>query len=100
MIAYQSRSGRPQDPWLGPTVDEAIGAIPPSFKRLVIVSTGFLVDNVEILYDLDIKARQTAESRGLVYARAATVADEPGFVRLVSDRLAGALNTLGASSRT
>lgn len=93
--AYQSRSGSPRDPWLEPDVQSVIGKIDPAvFKTVVLVPAGFLCDNVEVIYDLDTEARQTAEARGLRYLRAKTVTDHPQFIRLVADLIEKKLNAL------
>lgn len=86
--AYQSRSGSPKDPWLGPDVKEIIHAVDKNhFKNILVVPIGFLCDNVEVLYDLDKEARETAESNGFRYYRASTVTDEPKFIRMMADQV-------------
>ncbi len=83
-IAYQSRSGRPEDPWLSPDVCEAIKSLDATrFDVVVLVPASFLCQNVEIMVDLDIEARTAAEARGLVYARAQTVFGHPSFLELM-----------------
>lgn len=92
-VAYQSRSGSPHQPWLEPDVSEAIGQLPcKGISTVLIVPIGFTCDNAEILYDLDIEARQVAEKLGLKYLRASTVMDHPLFVAmftsLIQDEIA------------
>lgn len=92
-MAYQSRSGKPSDPWLGPDVSERIHEIAGQGKRTVVIApVGFVCDNAEILYDLDIKARKAAEQAGLEYRRAATAWSHPAFIAMlaqqIQDRLA------------
>ncbi len=83
-FAYQSRSGDPRDSWLSPDVREAIAAMDRSkFQTVVLVPAGFSNENAEILYDLDIEARQKVESLGLRYLRAGTVADHPKFIEMM-----------------
>src|SRR5439155_262279 len=73
-LVYQSRSGRPTDPWLGPDILDHLRALPSDGASSVVVHpVGFLSDHMEILYDLDDEARRAAESLGLPMARAATV---------------------------
>lgn len=87
-ICYQSRSGRPQDPWLGPDVKERIQKINQDrFKNLVLVPIGFLCDNVEVLYDLDVEAKRQAEQLGFKFARAKTVMDHPKFIAMIGERI-------------
>jgi ferrochelatase len=84
-IAYQSRSGRPSDPWLEPSVEEAMEQIDSSaFKNVLVVPSGFLCDNVEVLFDLDIQAKEKAVSLGLNYFRAKTVMDHPKFIEMLA----------------
>ena len=93
-IAYQSRSGAPKDPWLEPDVGSELKKIKRDGKETVLlVPIGFLCDNAEVLYDLDIEARKTAEESGLRYLRARTVMDHPAFVEmfaeLIEEKLCG-----------
>ncbi len=88
MAAYQSRSGDPKDPWLGPDVKDILRAMDTSqFKNVVLIPSGFLSDNVEVVYDLDTEARETARSKGLNYFRASTVMDDPRFIRMMADQV-------------
>ncbi len=86
--AYQSRSGRPQDPWLGPDIGEVLKRMAGGGKTAVVVPAGFLCDHAEVLYDLDIEARKTAAHHQIPFYRAATVMDHPAFVRLFSELIA------------
>jgi ferrochelatase len=85
-VAYQSRSGSPREPWLEPDVGTVLRRLAGEGVRDVLVAPiGFVCDHVEILYDLDIEARQVAESAGLNFVRAATVNDHPLFVQMLAD---------------
>jgi len=84
-IAYQSRSGSPRDPWLGPDINEVMRELGKSGDRAaVIVPIGFLCDHVEVLYDLDIEAARIARESGVTMVRAATVSDHPQFIELMA----------------
>jgi ferrochelatase len=84
-LAYQS-AGRTDDVWLGPDVLEVIDAIADEGARGVVVQPiGFAADHLEILYDLDVEARQRAESRGLAFARAEMPNDAPEFIAALAD---------------
>jgi ferrochelatase len=88
-IAYQSRSGHPGDPWLEPDVDEVLRRLgADGEKHAVVVPIGFVVDHVEVLYDLDVKARETADAVGLRLHRATAVNDHPKFIAALADIVA------------
>ena len=85
-VAYQSRSGRPHDPWLEPDVRDILRDLGArGVKHVVAVPIGFVCDNIEVLYDLDIDAMSTARQVGVTLLRAKTVNDDQGFI----DALAG-----------
>jgi ferrochelatase len=85
-LVYQSRSGRPQDPWLEPDILDHIDALRDrGATDLVIAPIGFLSDHMEVLYDLDEEARHRCAERGLRLARAATVGTHPRFVAMLAE---------------
>jgi len=85
-VAYQSRSGRPGEPWLEPDVGDVIRRLAAEgAAAVVVVPIGFVCDHVEVLYDLDVEAREIAASCGVAFHRAATVSDHPAFVAMLAD---------------
>jgi ferrochelatase len=83
-LVYQSRSGRPTDPWLGPDIGDHLDALHASGVRDVVVQpAGFLSDHLEVLYDLDEEAAQRAAKLGLNMIRAGTVGTHPRFVAML-----------------
>jgi ferrochelatase len=85
-LAYQSRSGSPRDPWLEPDVNDVLRSLAAAGVRdVVLVPIGFLCDHVEVLYDLDVEARDTAAGLGLQLARATTVTDHPAFIAMLAE---------------
>jgi ferrochelatase len=85
-LAYQSRSGGPREPWLEPDVGETIRDLAKAGEgRVVFAPIGFVVDHVEVLYDLDIEARAMAAQHGVAYHRAATVNDHPEFIAMLAE---------------
>jgi ferrochelatase len=86
MLAYQSRSGRPQDPWLEPDIHDALRQLAVrEVKYAVVVPIGFVCDHVEVLYDLDIQAAQTAQELGITLLRTKTVNDDDTFIEALAD---------------
>ena len=88
-LAWQSRSGAPQVPWLEPDVLvalERLAAEPAERARpVVLVPIGFTSDHMEVVWDLDHEARQKADALGLTLVRAGTVGTHPLFVRALLD---------------
>lgn len=85
-LAYQSRSGSPRDPWLEPDICDVIRDLAAKgVREIVVAPIGFVCDHAEVLYDLDIEARQVAEALGMRFSRAATVNDHPAFIRMLAD---------------
>ena len=85
-LVYQSRSGRPQDPWLEPDVcDYLRRQHAHGLAAAVICPVGFLCDHIEVLYDLDREAADVCTSIGLPMVRAAAVNDDPLFLDMMAD---------------
>jgi ferrochelatase len=85
-LVWQSRSGPPQVPWLEPDILDHLRAVhAKGSSGVVIAPIGFLSDHVEVLYDLDVEARQLCAELGLPMTRAATVGTHPHFVEMVCD---------------
>ena len=83
---YQSRSGRPEDPWLGPDICDAVRELAQQHAPAAVVAPiGFVCDHVEVLYDLDIEAAAVARNGGLPFVRALAVNDHPRFLDMLAD---------------
>ena len=78
-LVYQSRSGRPDQPWLEPDVCDHIQAVASTSKSVVIVPIGFISDHMEIMFDLDEEAQQLCDDLGIEMQRAKTVGTHPRF---------------------
>lgn len=92
-LVYQSRSGRPQDPWLGPDILDHLRAIrAQGAPDVVVMPIGFLSDHLEVLYDLDFEAQNVAHELGLPMYRASTVGTHPTFVSMIRELIAERLS--------
>ena len=85
-LVYQSRSGRPEDPWLGPDIGDYLKEEHrKGLRAAVLCPVGFLCDHVEVLYDLDVEAANVCREIGLPMARASAVNDHPRFIDTMAD---------------
>lgn len=85
-LVYQSRSGPPGQAWLEPDINEAIEqAARQGVRAVVAVPIGFISDHMEVVWDLDIEASQTAARLGLAFGRVPTPGIQPGFVAALAD---------------
>ncbi|HET9268018.1 MAG TPA: ferrochelatase, partial [Vicinamibacterales bacterium] len=77
VTVFQSRSGRPEDPWLGPDVCDFLrkGKAGGTLDAAVIIPAGFICDHIEVLYDLDTEAASVCAEIGLPMVRARAVND-------------------------
>jgi ferrochelatase len=88
-LVYQSRSGRPGDPWLEPDVCDYLRAERANgLDAVVLCPVGFLCDHVEVLYDLDVEAARVCRDIGLAIERAAAVNVHPRFIGALADAVA------------
>ncbi|MET0716164.1 MAG: ferrochelatase [Mycetocola sp.] len=93
-LVYQSRSGPPSMPWLEPDINDVIAQLPARGKRaVVIVPLGFVSDHMEVLWDLDNEATESAEENKLYSVRVPTpgthAAYVSGLIDLVLERRDG-----------
>ena len=87
-LVWQSRSGPPSVPWLEPDVNDHLRSLAADgVPGVVVAPIGFVSDHIEVLWDLDTEAAQTAASVDLPFARAATAGTHPAFVSMVAELL-------------
>ena len=85
-LVYQSRSGRPGDPWLEPDVcDYLRQARKDGLRAAVVCPIGFVCDHIEVLYDLDREAADVCREIGLEMTRAEAVNDDARFLDMMAD---------------
>jgi ferrochelatase len=88
-LVYQSRSGRPGDPWLEPDILDYLKDLQSrSVKNVMIHPMGFLSDHMEVMYDLDEEACHLCDAMGLAMVRSQTVGTHPRFVSMLRELIA------------
>jgi ferrochelatase len=99
-LVYQSRSGRPGDPWLEPDILDHIKDLHRrGVEDVLIHPIGFLSDHVEVLYDLDEEARHLCDRLGLGMIRSRTVGIHPRFVSMLRELIEERLEATSGSGR-
>jgi protoporphyrin/coproporphyrin ferrochelatase len=94
VLVYQSRSGAPGQPWLGPDILEYLREVKArgTASAVVVAPIGFISDHMEVIYDLDVEAQRLCESISLPMVRARTVGLHPKFIatirELIEERIA------------
>lgn len=89
-LVYQSRSGRPQDPWLEPDVCDYLRQLKAEGVAAAVLSPiGFVCDHIEVLYDLDREAAAVARAVDLPMVRAEAVNDHPAFLDTMAEVVGG-----------
>lgn len=88
-IAYQSDGGG-SEPWLGPNLQDVLRDLRTEGKETCLLAPiGFLMDHLEILYDLDVSAQAQAKEIGMRLSRTQMPNDDPLLVKMLSDLVAG-----------
>ena len=85
-LVFQSRSGSPAQPWLGPDVCDYLRELHAAgSKDVVVAPIGFVSDHMEIIYDLDTEAMEICRELGLNMIRAATAGTHPAFIEMIRE---------------
>lgn len=91
-IVFQSQSGRPQDPWIGPSINAVIASSQiqeNEIQEVIVVPSGFFFENMETCYDLDIEVQQQCRKLNLIFRRVPCAGLFDGAMDLVLDRCLG-----------
>jgi ferrochelatase len=87
--SYQS-AGRTPEPWLGPQIEEHIRKLAQEGKKnLVSVPVGFVSEHVEILFDIDIKAKKLAEELEIKLERPPALNTDPLYIKALAELVRG-----------
>lgn len=87
-LVYQSRSGSPTQPWLGPDICDHLRELKAKgVTDVVVAPIGFVSDHMEVIYDLDVQAKKVADELGIRMVRAATAGTHPLFVQMIRELL-------------
>ena len=85
-LVFQSRSGPPSQAWLEPDIRDRIRQLPAEdIQDIVVVPIGFLAENMEVVYDLDVEVAGLCDELGVNMIRADVVANHPRFVRMIRE---------------
>jgi protoporphyrin/coproporphyrin ferrochelatase len=85
-LAFQSRSGPPSQPWLGPDIRDHLRRLhSEGVTKVLVAPLGFVSDHLEVLYDLDVEAAALARELGMTFVRAATAGTHPAFIRMIRE---------------
>jgi protoporphyrin/coproporphyrin ferrochelatase len=85
-LVFQSRSGSPSAPWLAPDIAGHLRTLPAAgVTDVVVVPVGFVSDHLEVEWDLDVEAAQTAADVGLGFVRTPTAGTDPRFAAMVRE---------------
>ncbi|MDF0513586.1 ferrochelatase [Agromyces sp. H3Y2-19a] len=100
-LVYQSRSGAPSTPWLEPDINDAIEelAVGGLTDAIVIVPFGFVSDHMEVMWDLDNEAVETAGEHGLKVRRVPTPGVHPAYVAGLVDLVLERVNDVPEAER-
>lgn len=90
MFSYQS-AAHTGEPWLGPQIEDVVTDLAKEgYKYMLVAPIGFVCDHVEILYDLDIEAKQIAQEHGLQLERIESMNSDPLFIEAIAEAVIAA----------
>ena len=85
-LVWQSRSGRPSEPWLGPEIGPFVAEQSEKstdFRRLLVVPVGFLLENMETVGDLDTELAEQCRALGITFRRSKTIGTTPEIAEMI-----------------
>lgn len=85
-LVFQSRSGSPNQKWLEPDISDYMRSSNVSSRsKIIAVPIGFISDHLEVIYDLDVLAKSTADELGVPFTRVSTPSNDNRFVEMIVD---------------
>jgi len=90
-LVYQSRSGPAHQPWLEPSIVDAVDDLArggTTVKDIVVIPIGFVSDHMEVLFDLGVEAKEAAANAGLNFSLAQTPGNHRLFVQMLGQLVA------------
>lgn len=85
-LVFQSRSGPATQPWLVPDICDYIEELASvGFEHVVVQPVGFVCDHLEVKFDLDKQAVETAQKNGIRMLRAGTAGTHPAFINMIRE---------------
>jgi len=85
LFCYQSAGHTPEE-WLKPDFADVMPELRAAgHTHVLIAPVQFLADHLEILYDIEIGAREQAEQHGIQFARTESLNTSPLFIRALAE---------------
>jgi|AMFO01.1.fsa_nt_gi ferrochelatase len=98
-LTYQS-AGASSGPWLGPDVGDVVREwAAMGHHHVLVVPIGFVCDHVEVLYDIDIELKRTADQVGVHLSRTESLNDDPGLIDALASLVTRAVSASGEKER-
>jgi len=75
-----------REKWLGPDIIQHLEELyEKNIRKVLVAPIGFVTDNLEILYDLDIECKNWAKNKGIVLERCEMLNDSDLLVNCLVD---------------
>ncbi len=92
MFCYQSAGHTPEE-WLKPDFADIMPELQKAGQSHVLIApVQFLADHLEILYDIEVGAREQAEEHGIQFARIESLNTSPLFIKALAEVVKETIN--------
>jgi protoporphyrin/coproporphyrin ferrochelatase len=96
-FSFQS-AGQTGEKWLGPQIEDVLPELAQQGEKdILVVPVGFVADHVEVLFDIDIEAREAAQQLGVNLRRSESLNDSPAFIGALCDLIESTLKANGGT---